>query len=50
MVNCERIDCLVRRPYPVEYACVFQFLPPILGRVIERAESEVFQGYRLEKR
>lgn len=50
MINCKRIDRLVRRPYPVEDTWVFQFLPPIFWRVIERAKSEVFQGYRLEKR
>jgi len=50
MINCKRIDRLVRRPYPVQYTCIFRFLPPTVGRVIEGAESEVFQGNRLEKR
>lgn len=48
MVKSERIDRLIRRPHPVEYTRVFRFLPPIVGRVIERAKSEIFQGYRLE--
>ena len=49
VINRERIDRLVRWPYPVQYACISRSVPPIVGWVIERAESEVFQGYRLGK-
>ena len=50
MINCERIDCLVRRSDPVEYARVVRLLPPTVRRLIEGPESEVLQGYRLKKR